>query len=79
MNSSLGIGFGCKDSGIDRMPGIEDGTWGLHGDNGVIYIDGWYNKQSDDWIYGTGDVIGVCVDTCAQTAFFTKNGKPIGT
>ncbi|KAE9380875.1 ankyrin, partial [Stipitochalara longipes BDJ] len=75
---NLGIGFGGKFSALDQMPGWEADTWGLHGDNGGIYhAGGIYKQKSDEWKYGKGDVVGVCVDTRAQTAFYTKNGKVI--
>jgi hypothetical protein len=61
------------------MPGWDDDTWGLHGDDGGIYhADGWRRERSDEWKYGTDDVVGVCVDPRKQTAFYTKNGEVIG-
>lgn len=80
MDLSVGVGIGLVGCSVDRMPGWDRNTWGLHGDEdgGVFHGHGYSLKRQYEWRYSAGDVIGVCVDSQAGTAFFTKNGELLG-
>ncbi|KAG5743576.1 hypothetical protein H9Q70_013714 [Fusarium xylarioides] len=71
------IGLGRGGCDVDRMPGWDPDTWGLHGDNGGLYHDdGDARQTSSEREFGAGDTIGVLVDTRLGKVFYSKNGKP---
>ncbi|KFX86107.1 hypothetical protein V490_09222 [Pseudogymnoascus sp. VKM F-3557] len=77
-DSSIAIGFSTKDVPLSRPPGWEPNSWAYHGDDGHSYC-----CQSSGKSYGptftTDDVIGCGVNFHTGSAFFTKNGKHLGT
>ncbi|KAF5977370.1 ankyrin protein/unc44 [Fusarium bulbicola] len=74
----VGVGFGRRDCKPDRMPGWDDGSWGLHGDDGGLYHgSGWPRARKNEWRFGTGDLIGCCIDPIQGKAFFHINGTDI--
>ncbi|KUI58493.1 Ran-binding protein 10 [Cytospora mali] len=77
-DSTIGIGFSSKTVALNRAPGWEPESWGYHGDDGHCFA-----SQSAGKHYGptftTGDTIGCGVNFHTGTAFFTKNGKDLGT
>jgi hypothetical protein len=61
------------------MPGWDDNSWGLHGDDGAMYhASGSKRTFSSDWKYGTDDCVGCCIDPVQRKAFFTRNETVIG-
>ena len=75
--SSIGIGFSTKTVPLSRLPGWEPESWAYHGDDGKSYC-----CQLSGKIYGppftAGDIIGCGVNFRTGSAFFTKNGDPLG-
>ncbi|KAI7766583.1 hypothetical protein LZL87_014146 [Fusarium oxysporum] len=71
------IGLGRGGCDVDRMPGWDPDTWGLHDDDGGLYHgDGFARHTSSEREFGAGDTIGVLVDTLVGKVFYSKNGKP---
>ena len=62
------------------MLGFDRGSWGFHGTDGCLF-EGWWSAKGRkyDAPYTTGDVIGCGVNFGEGIAFYTKNGKVIGT
>ena len=59
-----------------------DGTWAYRGKDGRIFGPGIAIKVMGDPYgdpYGEGDTIGCGVNFKENTAFFTKNGRIVGT
>ncbi|KAK2807284.1 hypothetical protein FQN50_005437 [Emmonsiellopsis sp. PD_5] len=77
------IGLGLADDRATRytMPGWQEGTWGYHGDDGMIFSEGSggivpnENDYGSNGKYGRGDVIGFGMNHRYGYAFTTLNGK----
>lgn len=54
-------------------------SWGYHGEDGGLFP--WQTEHNDDTngTYGKDDIIGCCVDPVKRVAYFTRNGKRLGT
>ena len=78
LNSMIGIAFCESGSGRTGMPGWGSGAWGYHGDDRHTFHAG---GKGDSYgpTFGAGDVIGCGVDFGSGTAWFTKNGRMLGT
>lgn len=76
-SSSIGVGFSTKEVPLSRPPGWEPNSWAYHGDDGRSFC-----CQSSGKDYGptftTNDVIGCGFNFHTSSAFFTKNGNPLG-
>lgn len=62
---------------MHRLPGWEPHSYGYHGDDGHIYHGEGKGRQYAH-PYGSGDVIGVCVDRVQRRVSFYKNGMFCG-
>lgn len=58
------------------MLGWEEGSWGYHGDDGLIFYNTEHGQYGET--YDTNDVIGCGVNFDEKIAFYTKNGNIIG-
>lgn len=60
------------------MPGLENTSWGYHGDDGHKFNNplGTGLRYSDP--YNAGDIIGCGIDMRTRKLFFTKNGVNLG-
>jgi hypothetical protein len=54
------------------------GSFGLHGDDGKLYVEKGSGVQYTE-PFSEGDVIGCGFDRTKHVAYFTRNGKQIGT
>ncbi|KAG2220552.1 hypothetical protein INT45_004158 [Circinella minor] len=70
----IGIGFCTEESGLDRLPGWDDESYGYHGDDGHFFAGSSRGKEYGP-CFTTGDVVGCGVNFAEGTAFFTKNGS----
>ncbi|KAF0517968.1 SPRY-domain-containing protein [Gigaspora margarita] len=75
-NKIIGIGFCEKTVNLNKMPGLDNGSWGYHGDDGYSFCSGDYNHYGP--LFSTGDTIGCCLNFKNNTVFFTKNGINLG-
>lgn len=66
-----------RDVFLHRLPGWEPNSYGYHGDDGHIYHGEGKGKLYGH-PFGTGDVIGVCVDRVQRRLSFYKNGMACG-
>ncbi|KAF5571075.1 serine threonine phosphatase 6 regulatory ankyrin repeat subunit a [Fusarium phyllophilum] len=78
----LGIGFCAWDIEEDRMPGWFERSWAYHGDDGLLFVDsGDGDLPSQDFgeqgVFGSNDIVGVCLNMKTGQGFCTKNGKPL--
>eukprot|EP00842_Homolaphlyctis_polyrhiza_P006912 jgi/Hompol1/80/HPOL_004124-RA len=73
----IGVGFAANRVPLSRLPGWEDLSWGYHGDDGNSFSGSGSGKPYGP-VYGTGDVIGCCINFMNRTASFTKNGIMLG-
>ncbi|KAL0942450.1 ran-binding protein [Colletotrichum truncatum] len=75
---TIGIGFSAKTVALSRPPGWEPDSWGYHSDDGHCYAG-----QNGGKAYGpsftASDVIGCGINFRTGCAFFTKNGRLLGT
>ncbi|KAH8554030.1 hypothetical protein BGW37DRAFT_483215 [Umbelopsis sp. PMI_123] len=74
----ISIGFCDADTAMDKLPGWEVSSYGLHANDGKSY-----NGSNEGKPYGptftTGDVVGCGINFARKSAFFTKNGVYLGT
>lgn len=77
-STTIAIGFSSKSVSLNRAPGWEPESWGFHGDDGHIFASQNVGKHYEKPFSG-GDTIGCGVNFRTQSAFFTKNGKCLGT
>jgi hypothetical protein len=73
LSSCIAVGLATGDFSLMRFPGCERHSYGYHGDDGRLYIDGGRGDA-----YGPrfrrGDVIGCGVQLERNALFFTRNG-----
>ncbi|CAO3662436.1 unnamed protein product [Rhizopus stolonifer] len=74
----VGIGFCRAENNLGRLPGWDANSWGYHGDDGHSFA-GTGVGQDYGPSFITGDVIGCGVNFADNSAFYTKNGKHLGT
>jgi Ran-binding protein 9/10 len=74
----IGIGFGAQSAGLSSRPGMCEDTWGYHSEDGGIFNYPVGTTSYMNGTFGTGDVIGCCVDPTLGTAYFTKNNEKLG-
>ncbi|KAK9459377.1 concanavalin A-like lectin/glucanase domain-containing protein [Lipomyces oligophaga] len=76
-NGFISIGFSGPKVALNKLPGYVPDSWGYHGDDGNSYT-----SQSSGRPYGpqftTLDIIGCGIDFHTNSAFYTKNGLPLG-
>lgn len=77
-STTIGIGFSSKSVSLNRAPGWEPESWGFHGDDGHIFASQNVGKHYGE-PFSSGDTIGCGVNFRTGSAFFTKNGKFLGT
>lgn len=77
-STTIGIGFSSKSVSLSRAPGWEPESWGFHGDDGHIFASQNVGKHYGE-PFSSGDTIGCGVNFGTGSAFFTKNGKFLGT
>ncbi|KAG5804164.1 hypothetical protein H9Q71_011248 [Fusarium xylarioides] len=77
----LGIGFSHFNTDRDSMPGWYPGSWGYHGDDGLLYISGDYvDSPRGDFGspgYGAGQTAGVGLNMETGEGFCTLDGKKL--
>lgn len=73
-----GIGFCEEHVSLRNMVGWDEGAWGFHSDDGNLYDQSGSGTSYSD-TYTEGDVIGCGVNFERKIAFYTRNGKIIGT
>ncbi|KAG2180488.1 hypothetical protein INT44_003492 [Umbelopsis vinacea] len=74
----ISIGFCDADASMDKLPGWEVNSYGLHANDGNCY-NGVTKGQSYGPTFSTGDVVGCGINFGSKNAFFTKNGVYLGT
>lgn len=65
-----------------NMPGHFEKSWGYHGDDGKLFVEGAKGFTPNDnfgssGTYSKGDTVGVYLDTKTGRGFCTKNGKKL--
>eukprot|EP00835_Amoeboradix_gromovi_P000108 NODE_4_length_55019_cov_0.425091.p10 type:complete len:412 gc:universal NODE_4_length_55019_cov_0.425091:49815-48580(-) len=73
----IGVGFCSETVSLNRLPGWENYSWGLHGDDGNIFACTGNGKPYGP-TFTTGDVIGCGIHLIENYAFYTKNGVNLG-
>ena len=76
-DSPIAIGFSALNVVNNRMPGWEPDSWAYHGDDGHAFCQSAPGKPYGPK-FGSSDVIGCGVNFKSGTAFFTRNGHPLG-
>ncbi|KAF1993817.1 hypothetical protein P154DRAFT_449259, partial [Amniculicola lignicola CBS 123094] len=76
-DQSIGVGFGAQSAGLSSRPGMNEDTWGYHSEDGGIFNYPVGTTSYTNGTFGTGDVIGCCVDPTLGTAYFTKNNEKL--
>ncbi|GAB7366592.1 hypothetical protein MBLNU230_g8578t1 [Neophaeotheca triangularis] len=74
----IGIGFSTSKVSLNRLPGWEQESWAYHGDDGFSFACHASGKAYGPK-YGSLDVVGCGINYRTGNAFFTKNGKDLGT
>ncbi|KAF2128100.1 SPRY-domain-containing protein [Dothidotthia symphoricarpi CBS 119687] len=74
----IGVGFAGPKVALSRIPGWEPDSYAYHGDDGQIFSNTTSGKTYGEK-FGTLDVIGCGINFRNNTAFFTKNGRHLGT
>ncbi|KAF1971686.1 Ran-binding protein-like protein [Bimuria novae-zelandiae CBS 107.79] len=74
----IGVGFSGSKVPLNRIPGWEPDSFAYHGDDGLCFTSTTSGKPYGEK-FGTLDVIGCGINFHTNTAFFTKNGRYLGT
>lgn len=66
------------------MPGMSEGSWGYHGDDGRLYIDDNFGRQvtrvsGKRGRFQAGDVVGCGLNMRTGDGFCTLNGEKLNT
>ena len=64
-----------------KLPGWDEHSWGLHGDDGRIFHGDGVGRRFDDGAvhaFGAGDTVGCAVDVDLGMVFWTLNGAFLG-
>ena len=74
------VGFASNMYDLDRQPGWESISYGLHGDNASLYHnDGSSIRHLQSCtLFKAGDIIGCGLDRKKHEIFYTQNGKHLG-
>ncbi|CAG5098045.1 Oidioi.mRNA.OKI2018_I69.XSR.g15346.t1.cds [Oikopleura dioica] len=67
----------AQQGGYNRLPGWDQDSFGYHGDDGNAFSKSAHGQKYGP-IYGSGDVVGCCINMVNRTIFFTKNGSNLG-
>lgn len=78
MSRIIGVGFSGSKVSLSRIPGWEPDSYAYHGDDGLCFNGSTSGKPYGEK-FGTLDVIGCGVNFHTNTAFFTRNGRYLGT
>lgn len=78
MRGNIGVGLCGKSVKLEKMPGWEAGSYGYHGDDGMVFRQSGRTGHKYGPKYTTGDTVGCCWDMVDNTVFFTKNGEFLG-
>lgn len=77
----LGIGFCGEYGGRSKMPGLFGGSWGYHGDDGFLFMNGEDTDPSKDFgaagQFSAGDTVGIYLNLRSGEGFCTRNGKKL--
>ena len=73
----IGVGFCTETVSLNRLPGWENYSWGLHGDDGNIFACTG-NGIPYGPTFSTGDIVGCGIHLIDNYAFYTKNGVHLG-
>jgi hypothetical protein len=77
--SMVGLGWVCVAVGsrwrLNRMPGWERHSIGLHGDDGAVFKEGSAAVKNYSPVWQKGDVVGCGLDRAAGLVFFVLNGR----
>ena len=73
-NEEIAVGICSKHVSLDRFPGWERYSFGYHGDDGNIYLEG-DDGDDTETPFKTGDTIGLSLDFTNASLSFSKNGK----
>ncbi|CAD5210264.1 unnamed protein product [Bursaphelenchus xylophilus] len=69
------IGLGDRSTSLNKLPGVETGTFGYHADKGRL-LSG-HTKIDANEVYKSDDIIGCGINFVTRTIFFTKNGQKL--
>jgi len=67
----------AQQGGYNRLPGWDQDSYGYHGDDGNAFSKSAHGQKYGP-IYGSGDIVGCCINIVNRTIFFTKNGSNLG-
>lgn len=69
----IGVGYCTSENKLANLPGLDRNSWGYHSDYGRVMSSQTlgYGICPD---YGSGDVVGCCIDYTENIVFYTKNG-----
>ncbi|KAF7540966.1 hypothetical protein G7054_g967 [Neopestalotiopsis clavispora] len=80
-SKNLGIGFCGVGDAINKMPGWFEGSWGFHGDDGLMFVESGfvgYTPSSDFGEaakFGRGHIVGAHLNMQTGHVFCTLNGN----
>ena len=74
----IAIGFSSPRASLERLPGWESESWAYQGDDGKSFFGEGTGRPYGP-TFGLNDVVGCGVDFASGCAFFTKNGRNLGT
>ena len=64
------------------MPGMSEGSWGYHGEDGRLFVDGDLGRKvstatNDPGWFRAGSVVGCGLDMTTGDGFCTLNGEKL--